>query len=366
MNTILSTGFRSFTEVSSLNPEGFLRNLRREGTPDRVYFIELFQDREIEAAVDSWFRVTAGLDRNARDFEWRRRIAMQRFLGYEYVPVGLLKLELIPHHPAPDTAPSEQTRGDRGWLEEHRGVITSWEEFEKYPWPDGRSWDTRELEWYERHLPDDMILVGREGHFCEYLCWLMGYETACLALYDQPELVQALVDRILNLEMAATHILLQCPRVRIIWASDDLGFKTGLLFGPDFMRRYALKSHKQLAALSHQHGRLYLLHACGRRADILEDLIEDVRVDGLHSWEDAIEPVTEAKPRYGHRVSLLGGVDMDFLCRASEAEVRRRVRETLEICQPGGGYCLGTGNTVANYIPLGNYLAMLDEGRMFS
>ena len=29
----------------------------------------------------------------------------------------------------------------------------------------------------------------------------------------------------------------------------------------------------------------------------------------------------------------------------------------------GGGYCLGTGNSVANYIPLANYLAMLDEGR---
>jgi uroporphyrinogen decarboxylase len=33
---------------------------------------------------------------------------------------------------------------------------------------------------------------------------------------------------------------------------------------------------------------------------------------------------------------------------------------------PGGGYCLGTGNSVANYIPLDNYLAMLDEGRKFA
>jgi uroporphyrinogen decarboxylase len=29
------------------------------------------------------------------------------------------------------------------------------------------------------------------------------------------------------------------------------------------------------------------------------------------------------------------------------------------------GYCLGTGNSVANYIPLDNYLVMLDEGRKF-
>ncbi len=49
-----------------------------------------------------------------------------------------------------------------------------------------------------------------------------------------------------------------------------------------------------------------------------------------------------------------------FLCR-----LRRRTRATLRACQPGGGYCPGTGNRVANYDPLDNYLAMLDEGRRF-
>ncbi len=41
------------------------------------------------------------------------------------------------------------------------------------------------------------------------------------------------------------------------------------------------------------------------------------------------------------------------------------MRETLQQCMDGGGYCLGTGNSVANYVPLDNYLAMVDEGRRF-
>ena len=65
-------------------------------------------------------------------------------------------------------------------------------------------------------------------------------------------------------------------------------------------------------------------------------------------------------------MSLLGGIDVDFLCRAGEGAIRRRVRATIEACQPGGGFCLGSGNTVANYIPLDNYLTMLDEGRRFA
>ena len=77
----------------------------------------------------------------------------------------------------------------------------------------------------------------------------------------------------------------------------------------------------------------------------------------------SIEDVIEAKQTYGRRIALLGGIDLDFLCRADEKAVRQRVRRTLEACMPGGGYCLGTGNSVANYVPLENYLAMLDEGR---
>ena len=70
-----------------------------------------------------------------------------------------------------------------------------------------------------------------------------------------------------------------------------------------------------------------------------------------------------AKQQYGDRIALLGGIDVDFMCRASEDQVRERVRNTLDLCMPGGGYCLGSGNSVANYIPLTNYLAMMDEGR---
>ena len=76
--------------------------------------------------------------------------------------------------------------------------------------------------------------------------------------------------------------------------------------------------------------------------------------------------MTEFHAAHGHRLAALGGIDVDFLCRSDEAAVRQRVRATLDQLMPRGGYCLGTGNTVANYIPLENYLAMLDEGRRWT
>jgi len=71
-------------------------------------------------------------------------------------------------------------------MEEHRGPITNWAEFESYPWPDPKAITTRSLEWLHRYLPEDMCIMGLYlGHFCEHICFLMGYETLCFALYEQ-------------------------------------------------------------------------------------------------------------------------------------------------------------------------------------
>ncbi|MEK7476207.1 MAG: uroporphyrinogen decarboxylase family protein [Candidatus Coatesbacteria bacterium] len=355
--------FKPFTEVHKLDWEALVRNIRRQGTPSRVFNIELFQDWEIEEAVDQRYGVTRGLDRSAPDFGWKRSIAMQRFLGYEWVGTSVGGLDTGEGLKAEDTTEAGQKRGERKWIHEDKGLITNWEELEKYPWPKVGEADTRALEWFEKHLPDDMCIVARQGHFCEYLCWLMGYETLCIALHEDRPLLAEITKRVVEREEAWLKVMLQSKRVKITWASDDLGFKTQLLFSPKDMREFVLPGHKRLAAMSHAAGHPYILHACGCRAAILEDLIEDVKLDGIHSWEDTIEKITDAKVAYGHRLSLLGGLDLDFLIRADEERIRSRVRETVKTCQPGGGFCLGTGNTVANYIPLDNYLAMLDEGR---
>ena len=144
-----------------------------------------------------------------------------------------------------------------------------------------------------------------------------------------------------------------------------MGFRSGTLISPDDLREFALPGHKLIAQMSHEAGRPYLLHSCGNIEAIMDDLSDDVGIDAKHSFEDTIETVVEAKERWGDRIAVLGGIDVDFLCRATEEQVRQRVRDTLEECLPGGGYCLGTGNSVANYIPLRNYLAMLDEGRRY-
>jgi uroporphyrinogen decarboxylase len=341
--------------------------IRRERVPNRVHFIELFLDQEVQAAICQRFGLQEGLNPQDAYFDLRWQIKLQRFLGYDYVTCGLEDLLMPTFSIQVDDTAELRRSGGRAYQDEHRGPITSWSEFESYPWPDPAKACTRQLDWYSRNLPKDMCIVasGLFGHFAEYLTWLMGYETLCFALYDQRDLVRALADRITELSIATLKQTLQFDRIKIVWGSDDMGFRSGTLISPSDLREFVLPGHKLMAQMCHDAGRPYILHSCGNLTTILNELIDDVRIDGRHSYEDTIEPVTEAKAHYGGRISILGGMDLDFLCRATASQVRARVRETLDRCMPGSGYCLGTGNTVANYIPLDNYLAMLDEGRCY-
>jgi hypothetical protein len=63
---------------------------------------------------------------------------------------------------------------------------------------------------------------------------------------------------------------------------------------------------------------------------------------------------------------LIGGVDVNLLASGTEEEVRTRVRRILKVCGTGGGYVLGTGNSVAGCIHFPNYLALLEEGRKWN
>jgi uroporphyrinogen decarboxylase len=347
--------------------EALVRCIRREGTPERVHHIELFLDGEVQEAICQRFGVADKLDRADPYYDLKRQIAIQRFLGYDYVRCGLEGLDMpLNRSRTTDTADLGRA-GGREYMDEHRGPITNWDEYEAYPWPDPEAATTRALDWYEKNLPDDMCVIGSGGfaHFAEHLTWLMGYESLCYALFDQRELVAAMAERLVEMYRVAVQRLLEHKRVKIVWGSDDMGFRTGTLISPKDLREFVLPGHKLMAEMSHVAGRPYLLHSCGQLTAIMPDLIDDVRIDARHSFEDTIETVTDAKARYGDRIALLGGIDLDFLCRSDTDAVRRRVRATLDQCLPGGGYCLGTGNSVANYIPLDNYLAMVDEGRNY-
>lgn len=347
--------------------EALLCNLRREGTPKRVHFMELFLDGEIKQVIINRYGIGSNIPNSDPYYYWKVEIELQRFLGYDYVSCGIENFnfprELLQ---AEDTTTQQgQKRAIRSWTDEHKGPINSWEDFERYEWPDPSKFGTTTLEWLSKNLPDDMCIVAGCHSIFEQVTWLMGYQFLCYAIHDMPDLVDAMFEKIGGLFNEAAKLLAQFERIKILFGGDDMGFKTQPMVAPDVLINKAFPWHRNNARIAHDAGKLYILHSCGNLTPLMESLINYVQIDGRHSFEDEIEPVTLAKQRYGSRIAIIGGIDMHFLCTADEQSIRKRVRETLDVCLPGGGYCLGSGNSVANYVPVDNYLVMLDEGRRY-
>ena len=59
------------------------------------------------------------------------------------------------------------------------------------------------------------------------------------------------------------------------------------------------------------------------------------------------------------------GVDLNVLATYQENKLRKYVRNILINCMAKGKYALGSGNSITNYIPVKNYLIMLEEGLNF-
>ncbi len=211
--------------------------------------------------------------------------------------------------------------------------------------------------------PEGMgVWTGGPAPFEVVMDELLGFDRLALLLYDDPDLVRAVADRAGSIMVNVADLCCSLPFIDGFEFCGDMGYKGGTVISPDALRTYFLPWHARVVAAAKRHGKPAILHSCGNLAAIMPDIIA-CGYAGKHSFEDTLTPgLFDLHKQYGDRIALLGGIDVDFLCRASEAAIRKRVRETIDTLAPNGGYCLGSGNSVPDYVPIQNYRAMLDEG----
>ena len=336
--------------------------LRRSGLPDRVPFFELYSN--IQPQVLSALGRTPSPSPEISDRKERWGVSMAEHitymleLGYDYINASASGF-VFPRTP---DATALTRQGERSYVMAGNHTIGSREEFEQYSWPEPSTADYRPLEWVEKIMPRGMKVIAGSSGVLENVMWLLGYEGISYLLADDRQLVADMFDSVGSRLVEYNARQADFDSVGAVVMGEDMGFKTGTLLSPDIYRELLFPWHKRLVEAVHERGKPIILHSCGNLGEVMGDIIA-CRWDARHSFEDAIEPVWAAKEKYGSEISLLGGFDMDKISRMTIAEVRAHTRVLMERCAPGGGWCLGTGNTVANYIPVDNFLAMLDEGR---
>jgi uroporphyrinogen decarboxylase len=239
-------------------------------------------------------------------------------------------------------------------------MITDEESFEKYLWLNPEDFDYSRLEKLESELPEGMkIIIWAPWGLLENVIGLVGYENLCIMVYENPELVQKIFDEVGSRLLRYYEICIKYNTVGAIIHNDDWGFNTQTMLSPELMRKYIFPWHRKIVEVAHKASKPAILHACGNLEQIMDEIIDDLKYDGKHSFQDNIITVEEAYERWGNRIAILGGIDLDFICRSTPDAIKARCRSLLDKTAGKSGYALGTGNSVPDYVPSENYFAMI-------
>ena len=336
------------SKISSPSIKAFLKTLRRE----KVNYIplaelgvhpkikELFLAKKIEGLkdeVDFWYKA-----------------------GYDYIKLQP-KADFNPMKIGLDNNVSYNDDGTifRKWASESNGVISNFDDFEKYTFPITSDFEYTNFEKVKSLLPDGMGVIGQYGDIFTMTWEMMGFESFSIALFENEELINSLNERLGNLVLSMFEYFAQSNVVDAIWYSDDIAYTNSLMVSPQILDKYFFPWLKKIGDLAKKYNKPLIYHTDGILYDVM-DTISDCGVDAIHPIEPKAMNIADVKKRYGNKLCLIGNIDVDLLSRGSTDEIKKNVYKNVEEAGYDGGYCVGSGNSIPEYVKLENYRAMIE------
>jgi hypothetical protein len=100
---------------------------------------------------------------------------------------------------------------------------------------------------------DRPLVIGAGGTFGRVRS-LMGTEAACMALYDDPELVHDIIDNIREQNRRFVFPLIERLRPEVVACWEDIGYKTGMLLGPAQFREFCAPLYQEVSEVARSCG----------------------------------------------------------------------------------------------------------------
>ncbi len=209
------------------------------------------------------------------------------------------------------------------------------------------------------------ILGGDWSAFFHDAIDLLGMENLYFKMYDQPELVDAVLGHLVDYYAEVSRRIFDAAAsaIDIFFIGNDFGSQRGPLVGESLFRRFFLPHLERLIRLGHDYNLKVMLHCCGGYAPLIPAMIE-AGLDGLHAVQPSCHGMDLAtlKAAFGYKILFNGAIDSHHvLIRGTPDFVREKTREVLAIMMPGGGYVGGASHDwILEETPVENVLAMFD------
>ncbi|MBI2299446.1 MAG: hypothetical protein HYU66_10980 [Armatimonadetes bacterium] len=231
------------------------------------------------------------------------------------------------------------------------------EKLPQQPPPDGTQWEL--FDHVVAELGETHYLVARGAGGAPTVGYFtaLGLEEQLMAIVERPDDVKAAQLRHGQAAGEATRRALERGADAFFWG-EDYGFNSGPMMSPRHFQELYVPGLKLLCEGVHAAGAPVFFHSCGNLEPILEPMV-DAGIDVYQSIQP-IEPILEYKRLYGHRLTLMGGMDLHLLARGTPDEVRSAARLAIRHLAPGGGFILASSHSLGVATQYDNLMAMLE------
>ncbi len=192
---------------------------------------------------------------------------------------------------------------------------------------------------------------------------LMGEEVACLAYYEQPELMEDIIATLRETSLRVLEEVTKSVTIDQLSVHEDLAGKAGPLIGPQQVHQFIKPYFRAVWDLVASRGtRLFDMDSDGNMWRVLDAFLE-CGINSMHPMEPAAGmDIVEVRKAYGHRLAIRGGIDKHALRRGHDA-IRAELEHKMQPMFREGGMVFGLDHRIPNGTPIEAYRYYADLGR---
>lgn len=238
-------------------------------------------------------------------------------------------------------------------------------EVERYTdWPDPIHLDLNKLEALmdSVHKEGMAVASGMWSCFFHVVADFFGMENYFVKMYTDPDVVEAVTERVVDFYIAANERIYQqlAGKIDTFFMGNDLGTQRGLIINPEMYRRFVLPGQKRLIMQAKKYGLHVMVHSCGSIYDIIPDLI-DAGIEALHPLQPLATGMNaENLSQFKKDIAFVGGVDTQQLLVHGTAEEVKREVDRLYRSFGDGWIASPSHEGYLSNIPLSNVQAIRD------
>ncbi len=225
-------------------------------------------------------------------------------------------------------------------------------------YPSESEWEQFKKKAKNSELP---VIIGGGSLFGWIRNW-MGFENCLMAFYDQPDLIEEMIDHLCEFVLSVDERALSEVNIDAVGMWEDMAFKTQPMISPALFKKFLVPRYRRMSERFHKAGIDLIFLDCDGNINEIAGLWLDAGINIMFPLEinSGSDPVLLRK-RFGKNILFMGGVDKKALIESKSAIDREleRIKGVVE----EGGYIPHVDHRVPPDVSLKNYLYYLRRKR---